>query len=99
MCLISGTGQMGGYGIYYLAVETELSVMLVQTYYSAVHHFSWLFTTSLNTFRPRQNGRYVADDIFKRIFLNETVLISLKISLKFVAKVRINIPALVQIMA
>ena len=54
----------------------------------------------VNTLRPRQNGRHFADDIFKRIFLNENVLISLKISLKFVAKVRINnIPALVQIMA
>ena len=53
----------------------------------------------LNTLRPRQNGRYFADDIFKCIFLNENAWISLKISLKFVPKVRIdNIPALVQIM-
>ena len=59
-------------------------------------------TTSIhfNTFRPRQNGRHFADDIFKCIFLNEDARISLKISLKFVPKVRINnIPALVQIMA
>ena len=42
----------------------------------------------------------LADDIFKCIFLNENVWIVLKISLKFVPKVRINnIPALVQIMA
>ena len=41
-----------------------------------------------------------ADDIFKYIFLNESVWISLKISFKFVFKVRINnIPALLQIMA
>ena len=41
-----------------------------------------------------------ADDIFKCILLNENVWISIKVSLKFVAKVRINnIPALVQIMA
>ena len=54
----------------------------------------------LNTLRPRQNGRRFPDDIFKYIFLNENVLISLKISLKFIPKVRINnIPALVQIMA
>ena len=54
----------------------------------------------LNTLRPRQNGRHFADDIFKCIFLNENARISLKISLKFVPKVRINdIPALVQIMA
>ena len=54
----------------------------------------------VNTLRPRQNGRYFADDIFKCISLNENAWISLKISLKFVPKVRINnIPALVQIMA
>ena len=55
---------------------------------------------SLNTLRPRQNGRHFADDIFRCIFLNEDVWIALKISLKFVPRVRINnIPALVQIMA
>ena len=54
----------------------------------------------LNTLRPRQNGRRFADDTFKRIFLNENVRISVKISLKFVPKVPINNnPALVQIMA
>ena len=54
----------------------------------------------LNTLRPRQNGRHFADDIFKCIFSNENVWISLKIKLKSVPKVRINnIPALVQIMA
>ena len=52
-----------------------------------------------NTLRPRQNGRHFADDIFKCIFLNENVWISIKISLKFVPKGRINnIPSLVQIM-
>ena len=46
------------------------------------------------------NGRHFADDIFKRIFLNENVRISIKISLKFVPEGPINnIPALVQIMA
>ena len=54
----------------------------------------------INTLRPRQNGRHFPDDIFKYIFLNENVWISLKISLKFIPKVRINnIPPLVQIMA
>ena len=52
------------------------------------------------TLRPRQNGRHFADDIFKRIFLNENIWIPIKISLKFVPKGSINnIPALVQIMA
>ena len=50
--------------------------------------------------RPRRNRRHFADDIFKCIFLNENEWISLRISLKFVSKVRINnIPSLVQIMA
>ena len=53
-----------------------------------------------NTLRPRQNGRHFADDPFKRIFLNATLRISIKISLNFVPKRPINnIPALVQIMA
>ena len=50
--------------------------------------------------RRRQNGRHFADDLFKCIFSNENVWISLNIWLKFVYKVQIkNIPALVQIMA
>ena len=55
---------------------------------------------TVNTLRPRQNGRYFADDIFKCIFLNKNASIAIKISLKFVLGGRINnIPALVQIMA
>ena len=54
----------------------------------------------VNAFRPRQNGRHFADDIFKCIFLNENIWISIQISPKFVPKGPINnIPALVQIMA
>ena len=54
----------------------------------------------LNSLRPSQNGRHVADDIFKRIFLNENVRILIWISLKFVPKGSINnIPTLAQIMA
>ena len=53
-----------------------------------------------NTFRPRQNIRHFADDIFKCILLNENVWITIKNSLKFVPEGPINnIPALVQIMA
>ena len=53
-----------------------------------------------STLRPRQNGCHFTNAIFKCIFLNENAWISLKISLKFVPKVRINnIPTLVQIMA
>ena len=54
----------------------------------------------INTLRPRQNGRHFPDDIFKCIFFDKNLWILLKMSLKFVPKVRINIiPALVQIMA
>ena len=45
---------------------------------------------SINTLRPRQNGRHFADDLFKLIFLNKNVVISLKISLKCVPKIRIK---------
>ena len=56
--------------------------------------------SSVNSLRPRQNGRHFPDDTFKRIFMNENVRISINISLKFVPKVPINnISALVQIMA
>ena len=55
---------------------------------------------SLNSLRPRQNGRHFADDIFKCIFFNENARISITISLNFVPKGPINnIPVLVQIMA
>ena len=54
----------------------------------------------VNTLRPRQNGRHFADDIFKRIFLNENIWIPIKSSLKFVPEGSINnIPALIHIMA
>ena len=54
----------------------------------------------LNTLRPRQNGHHFPDNTFKRIFLNENIRISIKISLKFVPRGPIyKIPALVQIMA
>ena len=54
----------------------------------------------INILRLRQNGDRFADNAFKRIFLNENVRISIKISLKFVPKGPIyNNPALVQIMA
>ena len=53
-----------------------------------------------NTWRPRQNGRHFADDIFKCIFLNENIWTPVKVSLNFVPKGPINnIPSLVQIMA
>ena len=59
-----------------------------------------IHSAHINTLRPRQNGRRFADDIFKRIFLNGNIIISIKISLKFVPEGPIdNNPALVLIMA
>ena len=74
---------------------------------SLLHHFirlrfvNFVITKPLlNTLRPRQNGRHFPDDIFKWIFLNENVWISIYISLKFVPRGPINnIPTLVQVMA
>ena len=49
--------------------------------------------------RPRRNRRHFADDIFKCIFFNENLWISIKVPLKFDLKSPINNnPALVQIM-
>ena len=64
------------------------------------HNLTHADSLSVNTLRPRQNGRHFADNTFKPIYLNENIQISIKISLKFVPKVPINnISVLVQIMA
>ena len=78
-----------------------MSIFLLYYFWDSQHHCcNMSIFSSINTLRPRQNGRHFADDIFKRIVLNETCRISIKISLKFVPKGPINnIPALVQIMA
>ena len=60
----------------------------------------WFCQYFLNSLRPRQNRRNFTDDVFKCNFLNENILILIKISLKLVPKGPINnIPAFVQIMA
>ena len=65
-----------------------------------LHQCCNIVNWTLNTLRPRRNGRHFPDDIFKCIFLNENTSISINVSLKFVPAGRIdNIPALVQIMA
>ena len=79
-------------------LETESLVKLLCQLCPATSPAIW--QDFINTLRPRQNRRHFADDVFKYIFLNENAQTSLKISLKFVPKVRINnISALVQIMA
>ena len=61
----------------------------------------WTFhCCAINLLRPRWNGQHFAHNIFKRIFSNENVWISITFSLKFVRKGPTNnTPALVQIMA
>ena len=59
----------------------------------------YLYAASVNTLRPRQDGLYFPENIFKCIFLNEIIRISIKNSLKFVPSGPINkITALVQVM-
>ena len=86
----------------------ELWISMIKLRYSIckrrkmtiIRYGGYLSKHIVNTLRPRQNGRNFADEIFKCIFLNENVWISINISLKFVPKGLINnIPALVQIMA
>ena len=61
---------------------------------------SWRPFVPINALRPRQNGCYFADDIFKSIFVNERALLWVKFSLQFVLKCPIsNITALAQIVA
>ena len=86
--------------------ETSLPLLFAthSTMLNTVYHqhqqpllLQWI---NFNTLRLRRNEQHFADDIFKRIFFNENVWISLKISLKFVPKGPIiNIPTLVQIMS
>ena len=40
----------------------------------------------VNSSPPGRNGRHLADDIFRRIFVSEKFCIFIKISLKFVPK-------------
>ena len=66
--------------------------------------FLWKYDANLclpiNTLRWKQDGCHFPDDIFKCIFLNENLSISIEILIKFVPMGPINnIPALIQIMA
>ena len=47
---------------------------------------SSFISVHINTSWPRQNGSHFADDIFKHIFLNENVWISIDFSLKFISR-------------
>ena len=57
------------------------------------------FHRHINTLWPIQNGRHIADDVFRCILLNQNILISFRISLKFVPNGPIsNSPETVEIM-
>ena len=45
---------------------------------------------SILTHLPWKNGRHFADDVFRRIFMNEMFCISIQISLKYVPKGQID---------
>ena len=73
---------------------------IITLFATTYKHRKALANSCVNTLRPRQNGRRFPNDIFKRIFMNENIWISIKIPLNFVPKGPINnIPALFQIMA
>ena len=75
------------------------TIGVLTVFYQAISCLgSWLLVhdnENINALRPRQCCCHFADNIFKCIFLNENVWISLEISMIFVPGVRINnIPAL-----
>ena len=85
-----------------LTIQHYQNILFNKTIVITLNIFSWetfkLFRSRLwatlciyiHTLRLRQNGRHFADDIFKCIFLNENIWISINISLNFVPKGQIN---------
>ena len=63
----------------------------------ALFYFTIFIGAYFSSSQPGQNGRYLADDIFQCIFMNENFCIAIQILLKFVPKGQIdNKSALVQ---
>ena len=98
--------KMGGYynkfdsmksiGIYYLCVKMPKCRYMEHGLKHITFDVQKLLAPLPMCYNPPLDG----NNIFKCIFFNENVWISLKISMKFVRKVCINnIPALVQVMA
>ena len=83
----------------FLNFRLETGVAREEWFTNQITQFRRSVFITINTLKPRRNEHF-ADDIFKRIFFNQNVWISIKMSLKFVPKGPINnSPALVQIMA
>ena len=99
-CFVRDEDMYGQYVCEWFVNGVHKSFRVTFLIWGNSYDWSSVSVTTLNTLRPRQDGRRFPDDIFKCIFLNENARISLKKSLKFVPRVGINnIPALVQIMA
>ena len=78
--------------------KTVVTAMIMHQSYHSLTLYTYPHT--LTHWGRDKNGHSFADDTFKRIFLDENVRVSIRISLKFVLKgPSDNIPALVQIMA
>ena len=73
-------------------VVSPVTVVHYSSMFSSIFIFhNLVINVSINTLRPRQNGRHFADDIFKCIFLNENVWIPIKISLSLFLRVQLTI--------
>ena len=68
----------------FLNISDDLRITNLIKYQGQYHLF-------VNTLRPRWNVQHFEDDIFKRIFLKENVLVPIKISLRFVAGAQLTI--------
>ena len=93
--------QRSKYMVWYMVggvIDNTLIIVPLSTLFVQYSINSYILT--VNTLRSRQNGFRFPDDIFKCIFWNENIGISIKISLKFVPNGLINNrPSLVQVMA
>ena len=89
------------YSNVFSLIEHDTVESIICEFHSCLlyHTHSNQFNVWIDTLRPSKNGRYFAEYMFKCIFVNESVWISIMIRLKFVSNVPINnILALVQIM-
>ena len=87
-------------GSYACIIHSTQAANHLNDSWHTFHSNTYVDNVIINTLRPRKDGRHFPDDIFKWIFLNEFIWISIEISLKFVPRGPINnIPALVLIMA
>ena len=74
----------------YWSLRWHNTVCWAYMYFRINHYSVCCFRACFNTLRPIQNSRHFPDDIFKYIFLNENIWISLKFSLRFVSMVLID---------